>query len=125
MAAKLRHSPIRQATTMSTPLKVASGMNRASGAASQDDGEQGERVHHPGHRGAPAGADIGRGARDGSRRGDPAEPWTNKVCQPLPDQFLIGIVPACDHPIGHHGREERLDRAHIAIVKAGRINAWM
>ena len=85
----------------------------------QDDGEQGQRVHHPGYRRAPAGADIGRGARDGTGRGDPAEPRTNEVCQPLPNQLLIGIVPACDHSIGHHGREERFDRAQHCNRKGG------
>ena len=33
MIPNLCHSPIRHATTMSTPLKVASGIKRASGAA--------------------------------------------------------------------------------------------
>ena len=57
------------------------------------------------------GADVGRGARDGAGRRQPAEQRRGDVGDALRDQLDVRVVPVAAHPVGDHRRHQRLDRA--------------
>ena len=77
----------------------------------QQHAQQGERMNDSRHRRLCSGANVGRGARDGSRRGQASKHRRNNVGHTLPDQLDVGIVMVIAHAVGNHRRHERLNRA--------------
>src|SRR3546814_6764442 len=53
--------------------------------------------------------DIGGGARDRTRRRQPAEQRRADVRNPLADQLLVRPVPESGHAVGDDARQQRLD----------------
>ena len=68
-------------------------------------------MQHAGDRAARAGADIGRGARDGAGDADAAEQRRADIGKALRHQFAIGAMPAAGHAVGDHRRQQRFDGA--------------
>ncbi len=68
-------------------------------------------MQHAGDRTARAGADIGRGARDGAGDADAAEQRRADIGKALRHQLAIGAMPAAGHAVGDHRRQQRLDGA--------------
>ena len=81
------------------------------GREEEHDQEQRERVDQAGDGGAAAGLDVGRGAGDGARHGQPAEKRAYKVCRALRHEFGVGVVPVVDEAVGDDGGKQRLDGA--------------
>ena len=77
----------------------------------QQHDEQRDGVHHAGDRRARAGADVGRGARDGARGRQAAEQRRRDVGDALRDELDVRVVVIAPHAVGDHRRQQRLDRA--------------
>ena len=72
--------------------------------------QQVQRVQDAGDRPARAGADVGRGARDGAGDADAAEHRRADVGDALRDQLAVRAMAAAGHAVRDHGRQQRLDR---------------
>ena len=72
------------------------------------------------HRGASAVVDVRHRAGDGSRGRDASEYGREDVGDALSHQFLVGVVMVSDDPVGHRGREQRLDGAQHGDGDGGR-----
>ena len=59
-----------------------------------------------GQRRVCAGANVGRGAGDGSGSRHTAEERRDQVAQALPDQFGIGVMARPGHAVGHHRAQQ-------------------
>ena len=66
---------------------------------------------NPGDRGPPSVLDVGRGPRDGPRRGDAPEERGDDVGEPLRDQLHVGTVTPSGHPVRDDRAEQGLDPA--------------
>ncbi|MNT55156.1 hypothetical protein D3C72_1923720 [compost metagenome] len=66
-------------------------------------------MHDAGQRAAAAVTDIGGGAGNRAGGGETAEQRCGQVGDALADQFLVGIMLAARHAVGHHRRQQRLD----------------
>ena len=77
----------------------------------QHEQQQERRMQHPRHRAASAGADVGRGPRNQSGDADAAEQRGSDVGDALGHQFAIRAMPPSGHAVGHHRRQQRLDRS--------------
>ena len=68
-------------------------------------------MQHAGDRPARAGADIGRGARDGAGDADAAEQGRGDIGDALRHQLAVRAVPPPGHAVGDHRRQQALDAA--------------
>ena len=68
-----------------------------------------QRVNHSGHWRAAAVLDVRRRARDRARGRYAAEERRRDVGDALRDELHVRTMAASDHPVGHDGREQRLD----------------
>ena len=66
-------------------------------------------VDDPGNRCACAAFDIGRRARDGAGRRNPAKQRAHDIGEALRHELLVGIVPVVHHAIRHYGTEQRFN----------------
>ena len=71
--------------------------------------EQDQCVHHAGNRCAPAAFHVGGRARDGARRGNPAEEHRAQVAHALGHKLHVAAVMRADHGVGDDAREQRFD----------------
>ena len=60
-------------------------------------------MNNPGERRRCAVANIGGGARDRAGRCETSKQRGSDIGNPLPNEFLIGIVPVAGHSVGYHG----------------------
>ena len=67
-------------------------------------------MDHSGDGGERAGADVRRGASDGSGGGDASEERRGDVGYSLGYEFHVGVVAIAAHTIGYDGGEEAFDR---------------
>ena len=94
-----------------SPTRTASGISWASGAANEQDGEQREGMNHPGDRRlAPERMFVAVRAM-APVAGMPPKNGESDVGDPLRHQFHVGVVLVAAHPVGDHGRHQRLDGA--------------
>ncbi len=104
-------SAMFQATITSTDGKRRERNVARQRCGDQHEQQQEHRMQHAGDRAARAGADVGRGPRDGAGDADAAEQRRADIGKALRHQFAIRAMPAAGHAVGHHRRQQRLDGA--------------
>ena len=68
-------------------------------------------MHQAGDRAVGAVTNIGCRASDRTGGGESSKEGRRDVGEPLANEFLIRVVLCVGHPVGHHRRQQRFDRA--------------
>ncbi len=79
-------------------------------------------MRHAGDGALSAGANIGRRACDRAGDAEAAEERGPDIGDALSDQFAVRAMASTGHPVGDHGRKERLDGAEKREGERGRQN---
>jgi len=68
-------------------------------------------MHHSGKFGATTGTDVDYSTHRGAGTRNAAEQTGNRIADPLPYQFSVGVVPTSSHIVGDKRRQQAVDRA--------------
>ena len=88
-------------------------------AQAEEYGEEQDSVHHAADLCASATLHVDNGTHGGTSTGKTAEKARNSIADALADKFFVGVVFGLGDIVGHHGGEERVDRAEACESEAG------